>query len=97
MRFNLSSSWLFSLNFRRGIKILNIMDISPFASPLYLLAKPAGARCNLACKYCYYLEKGKLYADRPTEVISEEMLVLFVREFINGRRSRSKSMLAAAG
>ena len=48
------------------------MDISPFASPLYLLAKPAGARCNLACKYCYYLEKGKLYADRPTEVMSEE-------------------------
>lgn len=61
------------------------MDISPFASPLYLLAKPAGARCNLACKYCYYLEKGKLYADRPTEVMSEEMLERFVREYIGAQ------------
>ncbi|MBU4201414.1 MAG: anaerobic sulfatase maturase [Verrucomicrobia bacterium] len=25
-----------------------------------VLAKPAGARCNLACRYCFYLEKNKL-------------------------------------
>ena len=35
--------------------------LSPFASPLYVMAKPVGSICNLACKYCYYLEKGALY------------------------------------
>ena len=32
----------------------------PFARPLYVMAKPAGARCNLRCEYCYYLEKQSL-------------------------------------
>lgn len=58
------------------------MDISPFASPLYLLAKPAGSRCNLACKYCYYLEKSKLYADSPAEVMSDELLEKFISDYI---------------
>ncbi len=57
------------------------MDISPFASP-YLLAKPAGSRCNLACKYCYYLEKSKLYADSPAEVMSDELLEKFISDYI---------------
>ncbi len=34
---------------------------SPFSHPLYVMAKPAGAKCNLACDYCYYLEKRRLY------------------------------------
>lgn len=37
------------------------MDIpqlnDPFSSPLYVMAKGAGPRCNMACDYCYYLEK----------------------------------------
>ena len=35
--------------------------ISPFSRPLYVMAKPAGPSCNLACEYCYYLEKNNLY------------------------------------
>lgn len=58
------------------------MDISPFSSPLYLLVKPAGSRCNLACKYCYYLEKAKLYADSPQEVMSDELLEKFIHDYI---------------
>lgn len=42
--------------------------LSPFASPLYVMAKPIGSICNLACKYCYYLEKGFLYRERVQEV-----------------------------
>ena len=31
------------------------------AQPFHLMLKPAGASCNLACAYCYYLEKAALY------------------------------------
>ena len=30
---------------------------TPFAKPLYVMLKPAGAHCNLDCKYCYYLDQ----------------------------------------
>ena len=33
---------------------------APFARPLYVMVKPVGSVCNLACEYCYYLEKGNL-------------------------------------
>ena len=46
------------------------------------MAKPAGSRCNLACKYCYYLEKSNLYADNPQEVMSDELLERFIRDYI---------------
>ncbi len=31
--------------------------------PFQVMAKPIGPRCNLDCKYCYYLEKEKLYPE----------------------------------
>lgn len=38
--------------------------INPFARPMYVMLKPAGSLCNLRCKYCYYLEKSKLYTEQ---------------------------------
>ncbi len=29
----------------------------------HVLAKPVGPICNLDCKYCFYLEKEKLYPE----------------------------------
>lgn len=58
-----------------------LTTLSPFASPLYLLAKPAGARCNLACDYCYYLEKSRLYADGE-RVMSDRVLDKFIHDYI---------------
>ena len=38
------------------------MPINPTApAAFHLLAKPTGAICNLACTYCFYLSKEKLY------------------------------------
>ena len=47
---------------------------TPFAKPLYVMLKPAGAHCNLACKYCYYLEKNHLYQNTPRHLMTDEML-----------------------
>ena len=58
---------------------------NPFAKPLYVMLKPAGAHCNLACKYCYYLEKTKLYPTAQRHLMSDEMLEQFTREYIEAQ------------
>lgn len=58
---------------------------APFAKPLYVMLKPVGAVCNLACDYCYYLEKSKLYVNNPKHVMSDELLEKFIEEYINSQ------------
>lgn len=58
---------------------------TPFAKPLYVMLKPAGAHCNLACKYCYYLEKNNLYQNTPRHLMTDEMLEQFTREYIEAQ------------
>lgn len=60
--------------------------LTPFAHPLYIMTKPAGSSCNLACKYCYYLEKKNLYkeADRRF-VMSDDMLERFIKMYIESQ------------
>ena len=58
---------------------------NPFAKPLYVMLKPAGAHCNLACKYCYYQEKNKLYPTAQRHLMSNEMLEQFTREYIEAQ------------
>ena len=58
---------------------------APFSKPLYVMLKPVGALCNLACDYCYYLEKSKLYTQNPRHVMSDELLVRFIREYIESQ------------
>ena len=48
-----------------------------------VMVKPTGSVCNLDCKYCFYLEKEKLYPDRKSHYrMSDEMLELFVKQHI---------------
>lgn len=58
---------------------------SPFSRPLYVMTKPAGASCNLACEYCYYLEKLQLYRHDVRHVMSDEMLERFVKQYIESQ------------
>lgn len=50
-------------------------------SPFSLLVKPAGALCNLACDYCFYLDKAALYPDAkpvmPPDVL-ERMIASYL-------------------
>lgn len=58
------------------------MNDYSFARPLYVMAKPAGSLCNLACKYCYYTEKTNLYKDTPKHIMSDEVLEAYIRQYI---------------
>lgn len=51
----------------------------------HILAKPIGPVCNLACRYCFYLEKEKLFAHKSAMadwVMSESILRRYIREHI---------------
>jgi hypothetical protein len=49
------------------------------------MLKPVGAHCNMACDYCYYLEKSKLYDNVPRHIMSEELLERFTQEYIEAQ------------
>lgn len=64
-----------------------------FSRPIYVMLKPVGARCNLACKYCYYLEKESLvheaHKSQNTTIVhkvpnfmDERLLEHFTKEYI---------------
>ena len=61
--------------------------INPFSSPMFVMAKPAGSGCNLACDYCYYLEKKKLYDDGKRHLMSDATLERFIRQYIEGQNT----------
>lgn len=50
--------------------------------PFVILAKPVGARCNLRCSYCFYLEKSALYPEARNFRMSDEVLESFVRQYL---------------
>ncbi|GFI05411.1 anaerobic sulfatase-maturating enzyme [Muribaculaceae bacterium] len=59
---------------------------SPFSRPLYVMAKPAGSACNMACSYCYYLDKQRFYnPDDSRYNMSDEMLDLFVKRYFEAQ------------
>ncbi len=49
------------------------------AQPFHLLLKPTGARCNLACSYCFFLSKESLYP-ASTFRMSDELLEDYLRQ-----------------
>ncbi len=46
-----------------------------------VFAKPAGPLCNLACSYCYYLEKKQLYRNDIARM-PEDILETYIRQHI---------------
>lgn len=47
-----------------------------------VFVKPVGARCNLHCSYCYYLEKHGVGRAVPGSRMSDEMLEQYIRQHI---------------
>lgn len=57
-----------------------------FRHPFHVMAKPMGARCNLACKYCYYLEKERaFYPETGVPRMSDATLERFIRDYIDAQ------------
>lgn len=58
-------------------------DYEYVARPFSLLIKPAGADCNLRCKYCFYLEKADIYGGlrhihRMTTPVLERLIAQYM-------------------
>ena len=58
---------------------------TPFAYPVYVMAKPAGPGCNLACDYCYYLDKADLYQARGVKNMTDATLERYIRSYIESQ------------
>lgn len=52
------------------------------ANSFPLLIKPASGDCNLACKYCFYLEKTKLYPQSKRHRMTQETLEQLIRSYM---------------
>jgi uncharacterized protein len=51
----------------------------------HLLAKPAGAVCNLGCKYCFFLSKETLYPGSSFRM-PDDLLEEYIRQYIQSQR-----------
>jgi uncharacterized protein len=62
---------------------MSIEVLAREALPNYhLLAKPAGAACNLGCKYCFFLSKENLYGERESPLMDEAVLETYLRQLM---------------
>ncbi len=54
----------------------------PAQDNFYAMTKPVGSLCNLACSYCFYLEKAHLYGGTGTFRMPKDVLQVYVRDYI---------------
>ena len=62
----------------------------------HILTKPIGPLCNLDCKYCFYLEKAKLYPG-ATWAMRGEVLENYIRQYINSQDTEAISFAWQGG
>lgn len=51
-------------------------------APFSVMAKPVGPKCNLACSYCYYLDKSQIYPDKSAWRMSDAVLAAYVEQYL---------------
>jgi uncharacterized protein len=59
--------------------------ITSAGRPFHILTKPVGPICNLDCKYCFYLEKEKLYPGESQWRMSDAVLMEYIRQYIHSQ------------
>ena len=73
------------------------MNPIPTAHPFHVLANPVGSLCNLDCKYCYYLEKERLYPKLQSRTMSLDVLERFIAEYIQAQPNDEVNFLWQGG
>lgn len=64
----------------------------------HLMVKPIGSLCNLRCRYCYYLEKSKLYLHENGTAayrMSDDMLKLYIQSYIASQPTENPRVVFA--
>jgi uncharacterized protein len=51
----------------------------------HVMTKPIGPICNLDCKYCFYLEKEKLYPDKSNWRMPQNVLERYIQQYIQAQ------------
>lgn len=51
-------------------------------SAYHLLAKPAGAACNLGCQYCFFRSKENLYPECESPLMPDDVLETHIRQLM---------------
>lgn len=64
--------------------------------PFHILAKPAGAACNLACEYCFYLDKESLYPGSPLRM-PKEVLKAYIKQLLTSQPAMEVSVAWQGG
>ncbi len=68
-----------------GTEAISVVGETPGAGVLeglHIVAKPAGSKCNIACDYCFYLEKEALYPETPKPRMSDEVLARYIDNYV---------------
>jgi len=69
---------------------------NPLPPRIHVLAKPGGAACNLACSYCFFLDKELLYPNSNFRM-REELLETYIRQLIESHRSQEVTVAWQGG
>jgi uncharacterized protein len=56
-------------------------------TPFHLMAKPAGPDCNLACTYCFYLEKEVFFKEEKVHRMSDEVLESYIKQYCESQNT----------
>jgi uncharacterized protein len=61
------------------------MHSSPVPVAFHVMAKPTGSRCNLACAYCFFLKKERLYPGSEFRM-SDGVMESYIRQALEAHR-----------
>ena len=72
------------------------MKQHPIPPRIHVLAKPSGATCNLACSYCFFLDKELLYPNSKFRM-PEDVLEDYIQQLIETHRSNQVTVAWQGG
>ena len=78
---------------------MSSIEISEKAAnaPFHIMVKPIGPKCNLDCKYCFYLEKEMLFGDGERWKMEDTVLEDYIRRYIEAQPSQQVSFAWQGG